>query len=488
MVVGGQQHHAGEGFQALVHGLDGFHIQVVCGLVQQHHVGAGEHHFAQHTPDLLTAGENIHMLEHVLVGEKHPAQEATEVYIVLLGGVLPEPVHQLLLVAVEVGGVVLGQVAADGGNAPLDAALVGLQLAHEDLEEGCLSQLVFAHKGDLVRAAHGEIHIVQELHTVHGDGHILDGEHILAQLPLRHKAHEGIPPGGGGHFFYAQLVQELPAGGGLLGLGLVGGEALNEQLQFLDFFLVLLVLVPDHSLDHLAGFIPEVVVAHVHLDLAVVDIHGVGADGIQEVPVVGDGDDHAGEVQQEILQPVDGLDIQVVGGLVQHDNIRVSEKRLGKEHLHLQTGVHAAHDLVVELCADAETLQQAGSVGLGFPAPQLRKLCLQVRGPEPIFVGEVRLFVNGILFLHHIVKMLVAHDDGIHNGEVIVGVLVLLQYGDPLGGVDLHRAGGGVQVPGEDPQEGGLARAIGTDDAVAVAGQELQIYMLKQPLAAELHS
>ena len=108
MVVGGQQHHAGEGFQALVHGLDGFHIQVVCGLVQQHHVGAGEHHFAQHTPDLLTAGENIHMLEHVLVGEKHPAQEATEVYIVLLGGVLPEPVHQLLLVAVEVGGVVLG--------------------------------------------------------------------------------------------------------------------------------------------------------------------------------------------------------------------------------------------------------------------------------------------------------------------------------------------------------------------------------------------
>ena len=60
---------------------------------------------------------------------------------------------------------------------------------------------------------------------------------------------------------------------------------------------------------------------------------------------------------------------------------------------------------------------------------------------------------------------------GIHNGEVIVGVLVLLQYGDPLGGVDLHRAGGGVQIPGEDPQEGGLARAIGTDDAIAVAGQ-----------------
>ena len=35
---------------------------------------------------------------------------------------------------------------------------------------------------------------------------------------------------------------------------------------------------------------------------------------------------------------------------------------------------------------------------------------------------------------------------------------------------------------------GGLARTVGTDDAVAVAGQELQIYMLEQPLAAKLHA
>ena len=61
--------------------------------------------------------------------------------------------------------------------------------------------------------------------------------------------------------------------------------------------------------------------------------------------------------------------------------------------------------------------------------------------------------------------MLVAHDDGIENGVVIVGVLVLLQNGDPLVRVDGDAAGGGVQLSGEDPQEGGLAGTVGSDDA-----------------------
>ena len=35
----------------------------------------------------------------------------------------------------------------------------------------------------------------------------------------------------------------------------------------------------------------------------------VGADGVQEVAVMAHRDDHAGEVQKEILQPVDGFDV-----------------------------------------------------------------------------------------------------------------------------------------------------------------------------------
>ena len=214
----------------------------------------------------------------------------------------------------------------------------------------------------------------------------------------------------------------------------------------------------------------------------------MGAHGIQEMPVVADGDDHAGEVQQEVLQPVDGLDIQVVGGLVQHDDVGVAEQRLGKQDLHLQPGVNAGHLLIVQLRADAQALQQAGSIGFGFPAPQLRELRLQVRRPQAVLIGKVRLFIDGVLFLHDVVQVLVAHDDGVHDGVVIVGVLVLLQNGDPLGGVDLNGAGGRIQLPGEDAQEGGLARPVGADNAIAVAGQKLQIHMLEQPLPTKLHT
>ena len=107
---------------------------------------------------------------------------------------------------------------------------------------------------------------------------------------------------------------------------------------------------------------------------------------------------------------------------------------------------------------------------------------------KTVLIGEVGLFVDSVLFLHHIVQMLVAHDDGVHDGVFVIGVLVLLQNGNPFAGIHDHSAGSGIQFAGEDPQKGGLAGTVGTDDAVAVAGEELQVNMLEQPLTAKLHT
>ena len=101
-------------------------------------------------------------------------------------------------------------------------------------------------------------------------------------------------------------------------------------MQLPDFVLPLLLLVPKHPLHQLAGFVPEVVVAHVHPHLAKVNVHNMGADGVKKVTVVGDYNEGAGEFQQKILQPGDGADIQVVGGLVQQDDVRVAEEGLGQ--------------------------------------------------------------------------------------------------------------------------------------------------------------
>ena len=44
-------------------------------------------------------------------------------------------------------------------------------------------------------------------------------------------------------------------------------------------------------------------------------------------------------VEDEILEPVDGLDVEVVGRLVEHDDVGLAEQRLREQHLDLQPRV-----------------------------------------------------------------------------------------------------------------------------------------------------
>ena len=61
----------------------------------------------------------------------------------------------------------------------------------------------------------------------------------------------------------------------------------------------------------------------------------MGADFIKEITVVRHHDNGIFKVNQKFLKPCDGVQIQVVGRLVQKKDIRVAEKRLGKKNLYL---------------------------------------------------------------------------------------------------------------------------------------------------------
>ena len=199
---------------------------------------------------------------------------------------------------------------------------------------------------------------------------------------------------------------------------------------------------------------------------------------------MGDHDDGALEVQQEVLQPVHRVDVQVVGGLVHHQQVGIAEQGLGQQDLHLQPGVQGGHVVIVELGADAKALEDAAGVALGLPAAQLGVLLLQLAGPHAVLVGHLLLGVDGLLLLADVIQALVAHDDRVHDVVGVVGVLVLLQNRHAHVGQDGHLAGAGLQFPGEDLQKGGLAGAVGADDAVAVAPQKLQVHVGEERGAA----
>ena len=90
------------------------------------------------------------------------------------------------------------------------------------------------------------------------------------------------------------LAGQVAAGGlGRVGLGLAGG----------------------------LGFEVGGVAAVVHVAPAPVQLQDPGGDPIQQVAVVGDQHQPAPVLGQPVLQPVDAVDVEVVGGLVEHQQV-----------------------------------------------------------------------------------------------------------------------------------------------------------------------
>ena len=69
-----------------------------------------------------------------------------------------------------------------------------------------------------------------------------------------------------------------------------------------------------------------------------IDLDDLGDDPVQEIPVMGYDEHSSGIIEQIGFQPGDGIHIQVVGGLVQKDDIRMGKQKLSQSH----TGLLAA--------------------------------------------------------------------------------------------------------------------------------------------------
>ena len=315
MVAAGEEGDAGELDQSVVERGDGFHVQMVGGLVEHQAVRAGDHHLGKQASHLFSSGKDAHLLHAVLTREQHSSQEAAHIGDVLHRGVAHQPVRDGQII-VELLRVVLGEVSLGGGHTPFIGAFIRLHLAHEDLEEGGFRQLVSAHEGDLVVVSHDEGDVVQNLFSIDGLGNAFHGEHLISDFPVGAEIDVGILSAGGTDFVQLDLFQGTLSGGRLLGLGGVGGETGDEFLQLLDLFLLLLVRFLHLLDEQLAGLIPEIVVTGIQLNLAIIDVRDLGADLIQEITVMGNHDYRIFKFNEEILQPCDGVQIQVVGGLI----------------------------------------------------------------------------------------------------------------------------------------------------------------------------
>ena len=124
---------------------------------------------------------------------------------------------------------------------------------------------------------------------------------------------------------------------GLAALG-VGPHPLELVLEALGQLGVLLAL----DLEAL-GLLLQVgrVVALVGVEPAAVDLGDPLGDVVEEVPVVGDGEDGAGVAREVLLEPQHRLGVEVVGGLVEQQQVGLLQQQLAqRDAAALATGEH----------------------------------------------------------------------------------------------------------------------------------------------------
>ena len=230
------------------------------------------------------------------------------------------------------------------GSLP-DSAFVGLQLAQDHLEQRGFARAVRADQAYLVPAQDRPGKVVDDGFVAKGFAHPLQFRHDLALVPVgttggdvhadaAHDFAAGLPSG-------AQLLQAADA-------ALAASAARFHTAPNPHFFLCqqLVGLGGDHRLlRQLLLFLDLVLgkVTRVGAQLTAVQLHDAGGYTVKERPVVGDGHDAAREVQQQVFQPLDGIQIQVVGGLVQQQHVRACHQCLCQGHALFGTAGECAH-------------------------------------------------------------------------------------------------------------------------------------------------
>ena len=190
---------------------------------------------------------------------------------------------------------------------------------------------------------------------------------------------------------------------------------------------------------------------------------------------------------EHVFQPADGVDVEVVGRLVQQQDVGIGEQRLRQQHAQLEARRDRAHRSLVQSDIDAQTQQQFTRARLGGVAVVFGEGRFQIGGAHVVFFGSIGIGVDRIALAHRFPHLIMPHQHHVQHAVVFIGELVLTQFAEALALVQHDFARALLQIATEDLHEGGFAAAVGTDQTVTVTVAEFDGDVLEQRLGAELH-
>lgn len=292
-------------------------------------------------------------------------------------------------------------------GAAADLAAVGLEFAEDQLQQRGLAGAVRADQADLVAAQDGAGEVPNDGVLTEGLGGSREFRDDLSARLAGGDVHVHAAD----HFAPGRAVgaQRLEAADAALAARSASFHALADPYLFLCEQLVGLG-VDDRFLGQLLFLLDQVLleIARVGAELSPIELHDARGHAVQEAAVVRDGDDAALEVDQQLFEPFDRIEVEVVGGFVEQQHVGSGHERLRQCH----TLAGSARQ-----CADARAAVQMQAVerlvDALLPVPGIEGLDLRLQRVEVESRGAGQVLVaNGDHFCQPCARR--REDVGVH--------------------------------------------------------------------------
>ena len=327
---------------------------MVGGLVKDEQVYGFQQEFYHGQTGTLASGEELHFLLRGLASEHEGAQYVAYLQADVAPGHTVDGIEDGQF-AVQHLCLVLRKVTYLHVVPHLHLALEG-DFLHDALHHGGLALTVLAHEGHLLASANGEVHMVEDnvvvlLACLVADDGIVTASLRAGELEVQGRVVHLV------HLHGYHLLQLAYALLHLYGLRCLIAEAVDEGLRVGN---LLLLVLPGTELL-LAPFGTEadvLVVLHpIVIDASATYLYGAVRHVVYEGAVVAHQHHGTRVGGQELLQPLYGLDVQVVGGLVEQQHIGVLQQYLCQFYAHAPTAGELAGGAVKVGLTEAKSLQ-----------------------------------------------------------------------------------------------------------------------------------
>ena len=452
------------------------HVKVVRRFVENQQVIWLEEELEQSQARALTTAEYLDLLRRSFTTEHEGAEEVLDLRADLALGYIVDGLEDGARLILD-GRLILGEVA-DLDIMPEREGTFVLQLLHNAAHEGTLPFPVLPDEGNLVATLDHQVDIREDALVTKG---LTDALHLHGIVARAWGWWEAQADSGGIDLVdldQLELLKHTYTALHLVGLGVCTLEALDEVGRLSDELLLLLVglhllLATLGTQALVLGVVHLIVVEAAHRDL-----EGTRGDMVDESAVVADDDDRLTRLDEEVLEPLDRLDVEVVRRLVEEEDIGLLQEELCQLDTHTPAPTELARlsREVASLEAKTEERQLDSLVVVDlFDSVVLLTQCRHLLDDRHILGAiVVSASIEGLVELLH---------TGCHLVDVAEGLLSFLEDGAPVFGEEvlgkvghLHTRGdvdltaGRLTRTAEDLQQGALTGTILPHEGDAVLG------------------